>query len=168
MNDIKKTIADMNDDGKKKKEQGNKNKDYRFTALDFFFIVVVLLCVVGIGFRGTIAEFFLKAEPTQTITIHFKTNTDNLKEEEVAGIQEGTEFFFDGKNRHSFGVVTQVEKKEEHEDRYSARGTIAVKARYTDSGLVLKDNHSVRVGETFNIYSGNYTVCVQITKIPEK
>ena len=47
--------------------------------------------------------------------------------------------------------------------------TIISKEGYSvESGLVSKDNRSIRVGETFNIYSGNYTVCVQITEIPRK
>ena len=165
MNDIRKTISDLNKERKKKKErQAQKRK---FTALDFFFIVVLLLCVLGIGFRGTIAEFFLKAEPTQKVTISFKTNADNLTQNEIDEFKVGKQFFFDEKNRHSFGVVERIDVKEEHM-AYSLSGTISMDARYTDSGLVSKDNRSIRVGETFNICSGNYTVCVQITEIPRK
>ena len=165
MSDIRKTIGNTTQKRKKKKDSETQKR--RFTALDFFFVVVLLLCVLGIGFRGTIAEFFLRAEPTQEVTISFKTNANNLTQNEVAEIKEGKEFFFDDKNRNSFGVVDQITIKEELVG-YSVSGTIVMKARYTDSGLVSKDNLSVRVGETFNICSGNYTVCVQITEIPRK
>ena len=164
MNDIRKTIGEAAKERKKKKEKDAKR---RFTVLDFFFVVVLLLCVVGIGFRGTIAEFFLKAEPTQKVEISFKTVSDGLTPNEVAELKEGKEFFFDDKNRHSFGVVKHVDVTEEF-DVCSVKGTLVMDARYTDGGLVSKDNRSVRVGETFNICSGNYTVCVQITEIPRK
>lgn len=165
MSDIRQTIGDTSKELKKKKKQDGEKR--RFTALDFFFVVVILLCVLGIGFRSTIAEFFLKAEPTQEVKISFKTSADNLTQNEVAEIKEGKEFFFDDKNRNSFGVIDRVEIKEELIG-YSVKGTIVMDARYTDGGLVSKDNLSVRVGETFNICSGNYTVCVQITEIPRK
>ena len=165
MSDIRKTISDTTKERKKKKMKGEQKR--HFTALDFFFVVVLILCVLGIGFRGTIAEFFLAVEPTQEVKISFKTNADNLTENEVSEMKEGKEFFFDDKNRNSFGVVEQVEIKRELMG-YSVSGTIVMNARYTDSGLVSKDNLSVRVGETFNICSGNYTVCVQITEIPRK
>lgn len=167
MSDIRKTIGNTTEEKKKKKEQDSTTPKRRFTALDFFLVVVLLMCVLGIGFRGTIAEFFLRAEPTQEVKISFKTNADNLTINEVSEIEEGTEFFFDDKNRHSFGVVEHVEIKEELMG-YSVSGIIVMDARYTDSGLVSKDNRSVRVGETFNICAGNYTVCVQITEIPRK
>ena len=167
MSDIRKTIGNTVEARKKKKEQDSNTKKRRFTALDFFLVVVLLLCVLGIGFRGTIAEFFLRAEPTQEVEISFKTNADNLTLNEVSEIEKGTEFFFDDKNRRSFGVVESVEIKEEFMG-YSASGTIVMNARYTDSGLVSQDNRSIRVGETFNICAGNYTVCVQITEIPRK
>ena len=164
MNDIRKTIGEAAKERKKKKEKDAKR---RFTVLDFFFVVVLLLCVVGIGFRGTIAEFFLKAEPTQKVEISFKTVSDGLTPNEVAELKEGKEFFFDDKTHQTFGVVSQVELNPELMG-FSATGKMTVHARYTDSGLVTKDNRSLRVGETFNICSGNYTVCVQITEIPRK
>ena len=111
MSDIRKTIQTATQKRKKKKDQETQKR--RFTALDFFFVVVLLLCVLGIGFRGTIAEFFLKVEPTQDVTISFKTNADNLTQNEVAEIKEGKEFFFDDKNRNSFGVVEQIDDRDE-------------------------------------------------------
>ncbi|MBR6769492.1 MAG: hypothetical protein IKM34_08415 [Clostridia bacterium] len=167
MSDIRRTIRTTSDERGKNKEQKANTQKRKFTALDFFFVVVLLLCVLGIGFRGTIAEFFLRAEPTERVRISFKTDADNLNENEVLEIEKGKEFFFDDKKHHSFGVVEKVEVKEELKG-YSAIGTIVMDARYTDSGLVSKDNRSVRVGETFNICAGNYTVCVQITEIPRK
>ena len=165
MSDIRKTIGNPIEERKKNKEQQSNTKKRRFTPLDFFFIVVMLLCVLGIGFRGTIAEFFLRAEPTEKVEISFKTSADNLTQNEVSEIENGKEFFFDDKKRDSFGIVKSVEIKEELMG-FSVEGTIVMDARYTDSGLVSKDNRSIRVGETFNICAGNYTVCVQITEIP--
>ena len=165
MSEIKKMIEGSGEEKKNSSEA--KNQKTRFTVLDFFFIIVILLCVLGIGFRGTIAEFFLKAEPTQNVEISFKTNSDSLTENEVNGIEMGKEFFFDDKTHQTFGVVSQVELNPELMG-FSATGKMTVHARYTDSGLVTKDNRSLRVGETFNICSGNYTVCVQITEIPRK
>lgn len=166
MNDIRKTIGNT-DQEKKKDEKKSDTKKRKFTALDFFFVVVLLLCVLGIGFRGTIADFFLRAEPTEKVKISFKTTADNLSSSEVSEFKKDMEFFFDDKKRDSFGVVESVEKKEELMG-YSVVGTIVMEARYTDSGLVTKNNRSIRVGETFNICAGNYTVCVQITEIPRK
>ena len=167
MSDIRKPIRTTAGEIKMNKEQNTNTKKRKFTALDFFFVVVLLLCVVGIGFRGTIAEFFLRAEPTEKVRISFKTSADNLTLTEVSKFdsKKGTEFFFDDKKHDSFGVLEQVEKKEELMG-YSVKGAIVMDARY--SGLVSKDNRSVRVGETFNICAGNYTVCVQITEIPRK
>lgn len=163
MSDIRRTLGLQGEERKKKEAERMNAKKRKFTVLDFFFVVVLLLCVLGIGFRGTIAEFFLRAEPTEKVRVSFKTYSDNLTENELLIIQKGKVFFFDDKSRSIFGLVEEVEINDS-----SVTGTIVMDARYTDSGLVSKDNRPVRVGETFNICEGNNKVCVQITEIPRE
>ena len=150
---------------KERKEKDSKKSKTRFTSLDFFFVVVVLLCVVGIGFRGTIAEFFMKAEPTEKVEISFKA--EGLRENEVVGITRGEEFFLDEHNEKRLGVVNEIESFLEL-DRYTVKGSLTVDGRYTDTGLVTADNHPLYVNKILNIYSGTHAVTVQITEIPRK
>lgn len=186
MNERKKTKTSLEQDNapsraaRRKKEK--KLRKSRFTVLDFFILIVLVLCVVGIGFRSTIAELLTEAEPGQEVSI--AVQIDNLTAEQVNGMRGNDTFYLDGEE---FGRLAQftheAQKKVDvgiDEDGkavfvevtdpllYTVKATITVMGHYSEEGLTLGGNISLLVGKTFKIDTSSYSVTVTITEIPRK
>ena len=176
---------EMKKEGKtpRKKSGVEKAKKVSFTVLDLLVFVVIVLCVLGIGFRNTIAELFVSAEPSQNVEIGFKTvaiekgggeqltvgATLLLPDDETLGVvssivRETAKTAVSSVDGNGSLVWTEVDDSQ-HD---ILRGTVTVNARYGDSGLKTVDGYDLYVGKIINIHTASYTVTVTITEIPRK
>lgn len=165
-----------------KSQKGRKKSKKRFTVLDFFLVVIVVLCILGIGFRDVIADAITQAEPTEKVRISFFA--DGLTENELAKLGESQRFQMDGED---FGLLVDyssepskvsVEKLDDEGNiyyetvtesgYYSVSGTLLVDIRYAEGGPVSAENVSLYVGKILNIYSSSLSITVTITEIPRK
>lgn len=170
----------VNPTGRRKNEK--KERTTRFTVLDFFFLVILLLCILGIGFRSTIADFLTEAEPVQEVTISVRM--DGLTAEQVNCMRTNDAFTLNGE---AFGHLTsffsEAQKKVEADidengeavfvevvdpNLFSVNGTITVKGYYAKEGLFVGENTGLCVGKTLKIDASSYSVTVTITEIPRK
>lgn len=160
----------------------SKARHTRFTILDLFLIVILILAILGIGFRTTIAGFFAKAEPGVEVSVGFKA--EGLTVEQVEKLKKEDVLFFDDEE---FGrlsgfaseaqktVIKHTDEKgnvsfETVEDskHFVVRGTLLLQGHYSEEGLTVRDGLSLHVGKTFNIYTSSYSLIVTITEIPRK
>lgn len=153
-----------------------------FTALDFGLLVIVLLAIVGIGFRTAIADWIMQSAPDEKVSVTFKA--DGVTAEQLAHMETDRSLTL---NEQIFGELqsftsqnskTVVEQKNEDgtvefvsvedQNRYTVYGVIDVSGRYTDNGFVCQENTNLYVGKILNIHSNSYTITVLITEIPRK
>ena len=157
-------------------------KKRRFTVLDFGLIVVILLSILGIGFRTLIADWILKSVYEESVTVRFKA--ESVTSEQLSHMSAGHALTFNGaafgtlKSLTSQNATSVVENKNEDgtvsfvtvEDKnsFTVYGEIELTGRYTDKGLVCQENTNLYVGKILNIQSSSYSVTVIITEIPRK
>ncbi len=160
----------------------NRVKKRHFTALDFGLIVVLLLSILGIGFRTVIADWIMKSTPEETVTILFKA--EGVTAEQLSRMQKDRVLTLNGKafgKLQSFtsqnGKIVVEQKNEEgvvefitveDQNSYTVSGVIDISGRYTDQGFVCQENTNLYVGKILNINSNSYTITVLITEIPRK
>lgn len=161
-------------------DSGVKKK--HFTALDFGLIVILLLSIVGIGFRTAIAEWIMKSAPAETVTVVFKA--EGVTAEQLTHMEKDRALKLNGvafgnlKSFTSEKGKTVVEQKNgdgtsefvtvEDQNSYTVSGVAEVSGRYTDRGFVCQENTNLYVGKILNINSNSYTITVLITEIPRK
>jgi len=157
-------------------------KKKHFTALDFGLIVILLLAIVGIGFRTAIADWIMKSAPEETVNVIFKA--EGVTAEQLAHMQKDRTLTLNGE---AFGKLqsftsqngkTVVEQDNgdgtvefvtvEDKNSYTVSGVMEVSGRYTDRGFVCQENTNLYVGKILNINSNSYTITVLITEIPRK
>ncbi len=154
----------------------------RFTILDFFIIVILILSILGIGFRTTIAGFFADAEPGVDVSVGFKA--EGLTAEQVEKLKKEDVLFFDDGEFGSLADFASEAQKTvikytneegkisfetvEDPNHFVVRGTILLQGHYSEEGLTVREGLSLYVGKTFNIYTSSYSLIVTITEIPRK
>ena len=167
---------------KKKPERETKPRRTRFTVLDFFLVIVVLLAVLGIGFRSAIAELFVGAEPGEEVAVRFKV--EKLTRDEAEGLRKNDALFLDGEEigqLSDFAMESQKTVIKETDETgsilfvtvadpnlYTVRGTMILLGHYGEEGLTVGEGESLYVGKILNIYTSSYSLTVTITEIPRK
>ena len=152
----------------------------RLNSVDVFVLVVLLLCVLGIGLRETIADVIIKDDPYTPVEISLYA--EDLTPGELAQIKIGNEYTVDGirlgevLDMHSEYAKRVVESVDgdgnviltEVVDREHYSSTILVKVdgRYTENGLFIHENFDLYVGKILKIDASSYSLTVTITEIP--
>ena len=182
MNENEKMISqDTKNSEKSVSTKGNKGKR-RFTVLDFALVVVLLLSVLGIGFRTVIADWIVRSAPKETISVSFKA--EGITKDQLAQLKENDAFSVNGE---AFGVLLSfssqkstkvIEQKDENgnvsfvtaedQNALDVLGEVEVSGHYTDSGFVCQDDMNLYVGKILNIHASSYSITVIITEIPRK
>ena len=163
------------------KEPVTKNKQ-RFPALDFALIVIVLLCIVGIGFRGAIADLIIQSAPEETVVVRVKI--DMLSQERLALMKEGDTLYLGTAVWGTLGAFSYenakrvIEQTDENgnavfatvEDtmHYTVTAEVAIRGNFSESGFVCLENENMYVGKILNISATSYAITVIITEIPRK
>ena len=153
-----------------------------FSALDFGLLVVIILVVLGVGFRVMIANWIVRSAPEETVKISFKA--EGITPEQLAQMKTSDVFTCEDEAFAVLGTFRSekakktVEKKEsdgsvsfvlaEDSLHNTVYGTLEVKGYYTDSGFVCQDDLNLYVGKILNIDSLSYSITVIITEIPRK
>lgn len=167
---------------KKEKKESVKKSAKRFTALDLAVIVVVLLCIVGIGFRSAIADLILTNVPKETITVTVKA--DNLTSDTLALLKAEDELYLANEKigvltSFSYQNATRVTEQKsadgavsfvtvEDPAAYTVFAEVTLSGHYGDSGFVILDTENLYVGKILNISTSLYQITVIITEIPRK
>lgn len=163
-------------------DDGSRVKKRHFTVLDFGLIVILVLAVLGIGFRTVIADWIMKSAPTETVSVSFKA--EGISAEQLSHMKTGHVLSHDGSelgklSSFSFDKSKAViEEKDadgkvifttvEDGESITVTGTLDVIGRYTDRGFVCQDDLNLYVGKILNIQTNSYSITVVITEIPRK
>jgi len=164
------------------KKEHQKYRGKRFTAIDFTVIIVVLLAIVGIGFRGMIADLIVRGTPDETVSVSVKI--DNVTSEQLSLMKTGDSLYLDGvllatlsefsyksgtriiEQTDASGTVSFVEV--EDPKSYTVFAEMQFTGNYTENGFVCLDHVNLYVGKILNITSSSYSITVIITEIPRK
>ncbi len=182
MNDNEKMQSDDLKTAEKSIPQTIRTKKKRFTVLDFGFVVILLLAIIGIGFRTVIADWIVKTAPQEMVTVSFKA--ENLSFEVASKLKENDVLLMDGapfatllsftaeksriniEQKDENGVASFVEV--EDPNSFTVVGVLAVNGHYTDEGFVCRDDMNLHVGKMLSISAPTYSITVKITEIPRK
>lgn len=159
-----------------------KAEHKRFSALDFGFIVLIVLIVLGVGFRTVIANWIVRSAPEEAVMVSFKA--EGITKEQLEQIKVSDTYTLSEKpfaTLKSFTFTpyeTKIEQKNEKgevsfvtaEDpnRFTVYGAVEVSGNYTESGFVCLDDVNLYVGKILNIEASSYSITVIITEIPRK
>ncbi len=164
-----------------KSQKKGKIRKARLTALDFFIVIILLVCVLGVVFRASVASLLNNGVDTVDITVSFKA--EGLTEAEALAVKKGDTFYLDGE---LLGNLTSVELENDTKlvemtddvgkttfvsvndpEKYVVKGTLTVTASESDRGYIV-GGKAVSVGKILNISSSSYSFAVTITEIPQK
>lgn len=157
-------------------------KRRHFTVLDLGIIIILVLSVLGIGFRSMIADWIMKSTPEEKVIISFQA--EGVTAEQLSCMDRDRALSLSGQ---SFGILQSyestvgkivVEQKKsdgtvefvtvDDPNSFTVTGTVEVDGRYTDGGFVCQENVNLYVGKVLKIDSASYTITVLITEIPRK
>lgn len=158
-----------------------KNDTLRFTALDFFIIVLVIALIAGVFFRNKIADLFIDNVMSENTEIGFMVEA--VDKELLALIPESDSVYWNGEYLGTMENITSEEAykitetdldgdkvldKIALDGKCKIRGNIVVSGRHTDKGLYIGGGNYLTVGKMLEINGTGYTVNVIITEIDVK
>lgn len=164
------------------KEETERSKKLRFTVLDFFLLVVVLLCAVGIIFRAAIAEFFTGSAATDPITLSFKIEGldkkayDSFAREFPVALEGELLGQITSHSAETYVVTMESEDGNGHvvyvqggdPEHVTVRGKLTVNGRYTENGIMVGEDCLLNVGKILKVSASTLSLTVIITEIPRK
>jgi len=149
----------------------------RFNIIDFFIIIAVLGCIIGVVLRYDLTNTSVLNSSRDEVEISFFINgvrigsTEAMVEGDIFywkanGMEIGKLLSKEVSNREVFvfdGEYNYV--KRYHAFQYDVRGVILSKGILDDDGFKLKGTQFLAPGKTFEIQSKNITVYITITDI---
>ncbi len=101
--------------------KNNSTKKNRFNIIDFFLVVTVLACVIGIAIRYNLSETLIQSQDSATVTVMIR----GLLKENADQLVVGDEYFYQTSNK-PFGTLTSVSTAPAKNRDYMNNGTISV------------------------------------------
>ena len=152
----------------------------RFNIIDVFVIVLVLLCVLGIYFRGQIAEKIGIEKDVKEYTVRFKV--EEIRYTSAEYLQAGSEVYFEGGNivfgkidGNCAAVPAEIYvdgpdgvpvKVNCPKDTYvDVTGTIKCLGLVKDGGFYLSGTYSLAPGSRVNVRTEMLNFTIIITEI---
>ncbi len=84
--------------------KNNTAKKHRFNIIDFFLIITVLACVIGIAIRYNLSENLVQSHDSATVTVMIRS----LLDENVDQLVVGDAYFYQTSGK-PFGTLTSVQ-----------------------------------------------------------
>ena len=159
----------------------DRSKAIRFTALDLLIVALVIVCVVGVFFRGRISDLIVSVGASDKIEVGFTVR--NVDDSLAEMIVEDDSFYISGKyfaSVEALNVTKAYEISSEDGDndgildklpsmnKSNVEGTLIVSGHYTENGFLTDSNEYLTVGKMLEINAPGYTLNVIITEIPRK
>jgi hypothetical protein len=176
----------------------NENKNIRFNVIDVIVVVLILACIVGFVFRGTLKEKIGKMLSADTAYVTLCV--ENVPADQVSAFVQGSDAFIDGKKigvliGYSYteqqNVVLALNETFEYRTEDDGSASYVKKtspefvnvydpANYTVvclvqvagqdkvDGFYLNGVEYIGVGKMLNISTGNLLFTMTITEISEK
>lgn len=176
----------------------NESKKIRFNVVDVIIIFLVIACVVGVIFRGTVKEKLGEALSGETAYITLVA--ENVPKEYIEAFVQGSQAFCEDKNigviigysyTEQTTVILDLNEKFEYQQTEEGEGgykriispefkTVYDKESYTvtcqiqvsgqdkSDGFYLRGSEYIGVGKMLNISTENHAFTMTITKISDK
>ena len=161
-------------------QRSEKGSGRRFNIIDFFIILVIILCVLGIYFRAQIAEWIGVEKNLEEYNIEFKIS--GIRYTTSKYLQSGNAVYFDGGNiligtidgqctvlpasayvEGEDGVPVKVSYPK---DTYiDVRGSIKCSGITKDDGFYLNGTYSLAPGSEINVRTEMLNFTLLVTEI---
>ncbi len=99
----------------------NTAKKNRFNIIDFFLVITVLACVIGIAIRYNLSENLVQSHDSATVTVMIR----GLLKENADQLVVGDNYFYQTSGK-PFGTLTSVSTAPAKNRDYMNNGTISV------------------------------------------
>ncbi len=155
----------------------NENKT-RFNMIDLIIVLIIIACIIGTVFRGTILDRLSFSSSADRVKVSF--TAENLTYEDVSALRIGDTLYLSEK---SFGTLTSMSYVKQtvvvpSQDRlsftealdpthYTLTGEIEISGKNTDKGFFFDSDIHIGVGKVLNLESSNCAISIVITKITE-
>ncbi len=155
----------------------NENKT-RFNMIDLIIVLIIIACIIGTVFRGTILDRLSFSSSADRVKVSF--TAENLTYEDVSALRVSDTLYLSEK---SFGTLTSMSYVKQtvvvpSQDRlsftealdpthYTLTGEIEISGKNTDKGFFFDSDIHIGVGKVLNLKSSNCAISIVITKITE-
>ena len=155
----------------------NENKT-RFNMIDLIIVLIIIACIIGTVFRGTILDRLSFSSSADRVKVSF--TAENLTYEDVSALRVSDTLYLSEK---SFGTLTSMSYVKQtvvvpSQDRlsftealdpthYTLTGEIEISGKNTDKGFFFDSDIHIGVGKVLNLESSNCAISIVITKITE-
>lgn len=152
------------------------SKNLKFSMYDILILIMVLLCVLGIFFRGAAADGISSAVYNDTAEISFVI--EETDKNFISAIRSGDKFYF--KNGSEFGTLlegysykntetyTANEKgdleKIQNTEKYDLQGRFISNGRFTDNGF-LCSSEKIFINSEIELHSKDSLCVIKVIKI---
>lgn len=155
-----------------------EKKKIRFNLVDFFIIISVLLAVLMIVFRGTVADFVGNVVYTDEATVSFtvkgvsKGDLEMIKKDDTVYYDEKTlgkvlsvEYVNSTVNVIDDSSGTPVYKQAVDYESYDLKITVSTVGAFFEDGFYFDGQIYLGVGKNLELYTDNYSCFAIITAI---
>jgi len=141
----------------------NTAKKNRFNIIDFFLVVTVLACVIGIAIRYNLSETLVQSHDSATVTVMIR----GLLEENADQLVVGDAYFYQTSSK-PFGTLTSVKTSpaknryfkddgtvyvSEYQDRVDAICTLDIEGYHSKDGFMIDGATYVGIGSDILVRS---------------
>lgn len=141
----------------------NTAKKNRFNIIDFFLVVTVLACVIGIAIRYNLSETLVQSHDSATVTVMIR----GLLEENADQLVVGDAYFYQTSSK-PFGTLTSVKTApaknryfkddgtvyvSEYQDRVDAICTLDIEGYHSKDGFMIDGATYVGIGSDILVRS---------------
>lgn len=149
----------------------------KFNVIDFFIIVAVIGCIIGVVLRYDLASKIGLSGNKDEVEISFLVI--GLREGSTEALIEGDTLYWQ-QNGMEIGkllskTISQTEhfvlndeyeyQKQYNDLRYDVRGVISAKGSMTDSGFMLNGTQFIAPGKDLTIQTKNITTTITVTEV---
>lgn len=155
----------------------NENKT-RFNMIDLIIVLIIIACIIGTVFRGTILDRLSFSSSADSVKVSF--TAENLTYEDISVLNTNDTLYLSEK---SFGTLTSMSYVKQtivvpSQDQlsftealdpahYTLTGEIEVSGKNTDKGFFFDSDIHIGVGKVLNLESSKCAISIVITKITE-